>query len=111
MTNTQQGVSNMSIKYIAITKEYRDTDNGNSYFSTRIEDVPQDKMYILPFQYGYGTQSEYNSKRVLKSMDPTVTRDQIEFIKINNCNKTEVEIHGQGDSNNFNKELRYYYQD
>jgi hypothetical protein len=101
----------MSIKYIAITKEYRDTKNGNNYFSTRIEDVLQDKMYILPFQYGYGTQSECNSKRVLKSINSSVTWDEIEFIKINNCNKTEVKHHGQSDSNYFNKELRYYYED
>ena len=38
------------IKYISITKEWRDKVNGNSYFSTRIEDVQNDRMYILPFQ-------------------------------------------------------------
>ena len=53
------------MKYIAITKEYRDKVNGNSYFSTRIEDVENDRMYILPFQYGYGTQSEHETKKLL----------------------------------------------
>ena len=46
------------IKYIATTKEWHDKINGNSYFSTRIEDVEKDLMYILPFQYGYESQSE-----------------------------------------------------
>ena len=45
-------------RYIATTKEWRDKVNGNSYFSTNIEDVEQDRTYILPFQYGYGSYCE-----------------------------------------------------
>ena len=53
------------MQYIAITKECFDK-YGNSYCSTRIEDVENDRMYILPFHYGYGTQSEHDTKTDIK---------------------------------------------
>jgi len=46
----------MKYKYIAISKEWFDKINGNSYFSTQIEDIKKDIIYKLPFQYGYGSQ-------------------------------------------------------
>ena len=70
MTNT---------KYIAITKEWFDKANGNSYFSTRIEDIQNDRMFILPFQYGYGSQSEYEAKRVLECYGIPVVEERIVF--------------------------------
>ena len=86
-------------RYIATTKEWRDKVNGNSYFSTSIEDVEQDKNYILPFQYGYGTQSEYKTKEVLKSLGFNFSWDDIEFIKIdievNNNNISGVKVGGE----------------
>jgi len=98
-------------RYIATTKEWRDKVNGNSYFSTNIEDVEQDRNYILPFQYGYGTQSEYETKQVLKSLGFNFSWDDIEFIKIDNCSKKEVEQHGQGIEENYISNPGYYYQD
>jgi hypothetical protein len=98
-------------RYIATTKEWRDKVNGNSYFSTNIEDVEQDRTYILPFQYGYGTQSEYKTKEVLKSLGFNFSWDDIEFIKIDDCLKKEVEQHGQGIEENYISNPGYYYQD
>ena len=65
------------MQYIAITKEYFDKVNGNSYFSTRIEDVENDRMYILPFQYGYGTQSEHETQKVIKCFNKNVSWNDI----------------------------------
>ena len=80
-------------KYIATTKEWRDKVNGNSYFSTRIEDIENDKMYILPFQYGYGDQSEYETKKVINYVNGCVSWSEIKFIKIDRCLKKEVTQH------------------
>ena len=99
------------IKYISTTKEWRDTVNGNSYFSTRIEDVQNDRMYILPFQYGYGTQSEYEAKKVIKTFNNNVSWDDIEFIKSDGCSKRVVTQHGQGIKENYISNPGYYYQD
>jgi hypothetical protein len=98
-------------KYISTTKEWRDTVNGNSYFSTRIEDVQNDKMYILPFQYGYGTQSEHEAKKVIKCFNKNVSWDDIEFIKHDKCSKRSVTQHGQGIEENYISNPGYYYQD
>ena len=99
------------MQYIAITKEYRDKVNGNSYFSTRIEDVENDRMYILPFQYGYGTQSEHETKKVIKCFNKNVSWNDIKFIKIDRCLKGEVKQHGQGIEENYVSNPGYYYQD
>jgi len=99
------------MQYIAITKEYRDKVNGNSYFSTRIEDVENDRMYILPFQYGYGTQSEHETKKVIKCFNKNVSWNDIKFIKHENCTETAVEKHGQGIEENYISDPGYYYQD
>jgi hypothetical protein len=99
------------MQYIAITKEYFDKVNGNSYFSTRIEDVKNDRMYILPFQYGYGTQSEHETKKVIKCFNKNVSWNDIKFIKIDRCLKREVKQHGQGIEENYISNPGYYYQD
>ena len=99
------------IKYISITKEYRDKLYGNSYFSTRIEDVENDRMYILPFQYGYGTQSEHEAKKVIKTFNKNVSWNDIKFIKIDKCLKREVKQHGKGIEENYISNPGYYYQD
>lgn len=99
------------MQYIAITKEYFDKVNGNSYFSTRIEDVENDRMYILPFQYGYGTQSEHETKKVIKCFNKNVSWNDIKFIKYDNCTETAVEKHGQGIEENYISNPGYYYQD
>ena len=99
------------MQYIAITKEYRDKVYGNSYFSTRIEDVENDRMYILPFQYGYGTQSEHETKKVIKCFNKNVSWNDIKFIKIDKCLKREVKQHGQGIEENYISNPGYYYQD
>tara|TARA_R100000664_G_C2634464_1_gene62452 strand:+ start:75 stop:404 length:330 start_codon:yes stop_codon:yes gene_type:complete len=88
----QRGKS-MTIKYIAITKEWFDKVNGNSYFSVQIEDIEKDVIYKLPFEYGYGTQSEFVVKEFLglKGFNSDLP---IKFIKIENCLKKEVIEHG-----------------
>ena len=99
------------IKYIATTKEWYDKINGNSYFSTRIEDVEKDLMYILPFQYGYESQSEYVTSQLLRKLDKTIVHGNIKHIKKIDCSEDEVVEHGQGQEENYNSELKYYYQD
>lgn len=108
----------MSIQYIAITKEWIDKINGNSYFSVSIEDIKKDIVYRLPFQYGYGSQSECVVKDFLK-LKGFNSDLPIRFIMINNCKKKDVIKHGEGDVNNLmiygigrgNKVHSYYYCD
>ena len=84
------------IRFIATTKEWHDKVNGNTYFSTQIEDIESGKMYVLPFQYGYGSQSEYEAKKVLDSSNTKgIAWCSIRFIKIERCLKKEVIEHGE----------------
>lgn len=108
-------IPDKKIKFIAITKEWHDKVNGNTYFSTQIEDIENDKMYILPFQYGYGSHSEYQAKRVLDiSNTKEIAWCSIRFIKIERCLKKEVVEHGKGRAKDFIQplnDLGFYYQD
>ena len=45
-------------------REWFDKVNGNSYFSARIW-VDGEQVAILPFQYGYGSQFEYEAQKKL----------------------------------------------
>ena len=83
----------MQIKYIATIKEWRDKINGNSYFSASIDDIEKEKEYKLPFQYGYGTQGEYEVKKYL-GLKGFNSELPIKFITIPNCKKREVIKHG-----------------
>jgi hypothetical protein len=65
------------IKYIATTKTWHDEINGNTYWSSCVEDIEKDICYKFPFQYGYGDQSEHVIKEALN-----ITRDETKFIKI-----------------------------
>ena len=97
----------MSYKYIAITKEWRDKINGNSYFSSIVEDLSGNIILKLPFQYGYGTQSELE---IRDKLTKTFSLAQlsfyqrhtfkpkceiIKFIKIDRCTKKEVQQHAK----------------
>jgi len=44
-------------------KEWFDRVNGNSYFAGTIK--VNDKVYLMPFQYGYDTQYEQAAKKLL----------------------------------------------
>ena len=94
------------IRFISTTKTWRDKTNGQTYFSTRVEDIDRDVMYIFPYENGYGNQSEYNVKKALG-----IDYSEIRFIKIPNCKKSEVKEHGQGRDEDYNSRLGYYYQD
>lgn len=83
-------------KYIAITKTWRDVINGNTYFSSNVEVTNEDRNYLIPFQYGYGDQSEHTICETLK-----INKDDIKFIKIENCLKKEVKEHGKGRAEQF----------
>jgi len=109
----------MKYKYIAISKEWFDKINGNSYVSTQIEDIEKDIIYKLPFQYGYGSQSEHEVKEFLglKGFNSDLP---IKFINIDKCLKRDVIEHGKGTADQFivKRELNnkgsyksYYYCD
>ena len=99
------------IKYISTTKTWHDKVNGNTYFSSHVEDIENDVSYLFPFQYGYDNYSEHVIKEALGIKDKIGEKSIIKFIKIENCLKKEVEQHGQGNEENYFSELGYYYQD
>jgi len=83
------------IKYIATIKEWHDKINGNTYFSAQIDDIKKEKVFKIPFQYGYGSQGEYTCKEFLglKGFNSDLP---IKFINIPNCKKRDVERFGEG---------------
>jgi hypothetical protein len=110
----------MAIKYITTTKEWLDKVNGNSYFSVQIEST-EDKNFLIkiPFQYGYGDQSFYTAREILKEKkliptDYTFPSElPIKHIKIDKCLKKEVEAFGTGKAEDFNPNMNgisSYYQ-
>ena len=102
----------MTIKYIATAKEWFDKINGNSYFSVQIEST-EDKDFLIniPFQYGYGEQSFYTAREILKenkliSADYTFPSElPIKNIMIDKCLKKEVQKFGQGRVKDFNPNI------
>jgi len=94
------------IRFLGTTKTWRDKINGNTYWSCSVEDIDKDVCYLFPFQYGYGSQSECTVKKALG-----IDYQDIRFIKISNCKKSEVKEHGQGQKENYFSDLGYYYQD
>lgn len=83
----------MKIKYIATVKEWHDKINGNTYFSACIDDIEKEKNYKIPFQYGYGSQSEFEIKNYL-GLKGFNSELPIKFITIPNCKQREVIKHG-----------------
>jgi len=92
-------------RFIAETKEWHDRLNGNTYFSTRIEIIEHDVMYVIPFQNGYGDHSEYEVKRLLKKAGYKFDNQEIKFIK-HDALKRDAERHGEG-----NEDSLFYYDD
>ena len=95
------------IKYIAETKQWHDKINGNSYWSCRIEDIEKDVVYVFPFQYGYGYQSEYEVKQALNIKNSSI----IKFIKHEKCTKKSVKEWGTESEENYYADKGYYYLD
>ena len=50
------------------SRSYFDKSGGNSYFSARVS-VNGKVVAVLPFQYGYGNQYEYEAMRVLADLE------------------------------------------
>tara|TARA_A100001035_G_scaffold271745_1_gene260259 strand:+ start:3082 stop:3399 length:318 start_codon:yes stop_codon:yes gene_type:complete len=91
----------MAIDYIVIAKEWRDKINGNSYFSARIENTVENKVYALPYQYGYGDQYKHEAIKRLQEEGEIVLNYRcvsdlpIKFIKIPNCKKRDTVEYGK----------------
>jgi len=109
-----------TIKYISTAKEWFDKVNGNSYFSVQIEST-EDKNFLIkiPFQYGYGDQSFYTAREILKEKkliptDYTFPSElPIKNIMIDRCLKKEVIKFGQGRDKDFKPNINgtsCYYQ-
>jgi len=83
----------MTIKYLVTTKEWRDKVNGNTYFASQIENLENGTIKKIPFQYGYGSHSEYVAKEFLnlKGFNSDLP---IRFVKIPNCKQREVKSFG-----------------
>ncbi len=83
------------IKYIATIKEWRDRVYGNTYFSAQIDDIEKNIKHNIPFQYGYGSHSEYVCKEHL-GLKGFSSDLPIKFITIPNCKQREVKNFGEG---------------
>lgn len=91
-------------------KEWFDRINGNSYFAGCVivnYDMPTEKRYNIPFQYGYGIQYEYEAFKVLQdnkvipqNIDLCPSRYYREVLKaiyradiIKNCKQRELKAY------------------
>ena len=57
-------------------KEWFDKVNGNSYFSgtvTITKDTSEQETFLMPFQYGYGSQYEQEAKAILTQFNKIST--------------------------------------
>jgi hypothetical protein len=97
------------VKYIAETKTWFDKVNGNTYWSSRVEDIENDIVYVFPFQYGYENQSEYIVKKALNIK--MGERSIIKFIKHEDCTKKSVDDWGTESQDKYIDSLGYYYLD
>tara|TARA_R100000388_G_C7176176_1_gene126377 strand:- start:7 stop:375 length:369 start_codon:yes stop_codon:yes gene_type:complete len=99
-------------KYIAETKEYFDKINGNSYWSCRVEDIEKDVVYVFPFQYGYGDQSEYTVRKALNITNGLGEKPvYIKFIKHEKCSMKSVKEWGTESEETYYADKGYYYLD
>lgn len=79
----------MKLKKIEIqAKEWRDTLNGNSYFSA-IVTLNDDKEILIPFEYGYGQFFEFKSMRELIKRD-LLPEDVASLTKY--CRENDIEL-------------------
>lgn len=99
------------IQYIAHTKTWHDDFNGNTYWSCRVEDIENDLMYVFPFQYGYGDQSEHTVKRALGIKNRFGEKSIIKFYKKAVDTEEEADQHGTENEDNYNSRVGYYYLD
>jgi len=67
----------MKTKTIDIqAKHWRDKVNGNSYFSgivTLNKGMKNEEIFLMPFQYGYGSQYECEAKAILTQLNKIST--------------------------------------
>ena len=95
-------------------KEWFDKINGNSYFCGVIT-VNNERNYLIPFQYGYGSQYEHEAKCILtefnqvsteynKSLSKYCKENNIQFQSniIRNCLKRELKAIETNYNNNQN---------
>jgi hypothetical protein len=94
-------------------REWFDKVNGNSYFSARIVlnyGRKKQKTFLIPLQYGYGTQYEWTSVQVLKEKGiikeeesaplSIICRNKkiiLRACKKENCKKQDVTAWGKGE--------------
>jgi len=83
----------MQYKYIAIIKQWHDKINGNPYFSASIDDLINNKVHKISFQYGNNSHGESVCKEHLglKGFNSDLP---IKFITVPNCKQREVKQHG-----------------
>ena len=98
-------------------KEWFDKINGNSYFSGTITlnyGMNDEKTFLMPFQYGYGSQYEQKTKSILvfnKIIDNcwslySYCKDNNIILRrtlIENCKKRELKQIETDYNNNLNK--------
>jgi len=91
------------IKSIAINaKEWFDKANGNSYFAGTIQ--VDDKVYLMPFQYGYGTQYEQEAKNLLTEFN-LVSCDYGQSLK-RYCEENNIKYYSKINTNCKKRELK-----
>lgn len=110
MTTTKETKFN-EIKNIDLTaKEWFDRANGNSYFSARLVlnyGMENERLFKIPFQYGYGQFYEQAALATLKKEFPEANLEKVALWhlkeqgiilrseKIGNCLKKEAENFGK----------------
>lgn len=91
-----------------VTKEWFDRVYGNSYFSARITidyGMENEKEFVIPFKYGYGSYSKQKAMELIRKNYPELEnirdwelKDKgviLRYTKYENCLKREVKAWGE----------------
>lgn len=100
----------IKIKTIDVNcKEWFDKVNGNSYFAGTVTinyGMNTQKSYVMPFQYGYGSQYEHEAGIVLKNNKVIKLDDYTALWQY--CNKNKIILRCNIQRGCKKRELMYY---
>lgn len=100
----------MKTKTIDIkAKEWFDKVNGNSYFCGTIilnYGLKNQETFLMPFQYGYGSQYEYEAQMILNQFNK-ISSDFVEYQSLNSyCKENNIILRRSLQENCLKRELK-----
>lgn len=100
----------MKTKTIDIqAKEWFDKVNGNSYFAGTItlnKGTETEEIFLMPFQYGYGSQYEQEAKAILTQFNKISTQYESLYVLSRYCQRVGIELNSSIQRGCLKRELK-----